>query len=163
MNKNVVLLLMVFTSCRPNDNFDAELASLLKGDVPFIYTASLENEIKDQDLLLFDARSFEEYQVSHLPGAVFIGYSFFLKGKVGGYDKNKKVVVYCSVGYRSEKIGRILQKMGFSHVRNLYGGVFDWKNRGNAVVNKKGEETDSVHTYNKKWSRWLKNGIKVYE
>ena len=73
------------------------------------------------------------------------------------------MVVYCSVGYRSERIGEKMQKMGFENVSNLYGGIFDWKNQGNTVINLNQEPTDSVHTYNRNWSQWLYNGIKVYD
>ena len=78
-------------------------------------------------------------------------------------DKDQEVIVYCSVGYRSERLGERLQKMGFENVKNLYGGIFDWKNQGNNIVNENNLETDSVHTYNKAWSQWLYKGIKVYE
>ena len=53
--------------------------------------------------------------------------------------------------------------MGFENVRNLYGGIFQWKNQDKPVVDTKGIKTDSVHTYSKAWSKWLKKGIKVYE
>ena len=78
-------------------------------------------------------------------------------------DKDKPVILYCSVGYRSEKIGERLQEMGFTEVYNLYGGIFDWKNKDNPVVNTHQNPTDSVHTYNKNWSKWLTKGVKVYD
>ena len=67
------------------------------------------------------------------------------------------------MGYRSERIGEKLQKMGFTNVKNLYGGIFDWKNQDFEVVGMDNLATDSVHTYNKSWSKWLYKGIKVYE
>ena len=53
--------------------------------------------------------------------------------------------------------------MGYTKVYNLYGGIFDWKNQSQIVVNHLNLPTDSVHTYSKVWSIWLHKGIKVYE
>lgn len=163
MNHKIIWgLLLITMSCVQNQDFDAEIASLLDGDVPVIHTDSLKRKMTSTpELVLLDARTFAEYEVSHLPGAIFVGYDPFLKKKVALYEKDRLIVVYCSVGYRSEKVGRKLRKMGYTRIFNFYGGIFDWKNKGNIVVNANGMETDSVHTYNKSWSRWLKKGIKV--
>ena len=114
------------------------------------------------DVVLLDARAYEEYQVSHIKGARWIGYSDFTVKSVADLPKDKAIVVYCSVGYRSEKITEKLQKEGYTHVSNFYGGIFSWKNEGGAVVNSKNQATDKVHTYNKKWSQWLLKGEKVW-
>ncbi|MFN8396323.1 MAG: rhodanese-like domain-containing protein [Bacteroidia bacterium] len=63
-------------------------------------------------------------------------------------DKARSVVVYCSVGYRNERIGEQLLAQGFSKVWNLYGGIFEWVNEGHEVVDAHGQPTDRVHTYN---------------
>ena len=100
-----------------------------------------------------------------MPNAKFIDYDRFEIEQVSDIDKEKEIIVYCSVGYRSEKIGEKLQEAGFQNVKNIYGGIFEWKNLNFEVVNQNGEPTDSVHTYNKRWSKWLQEGkgIKVYE
>ena len=72
------------------------------------------------------------------------------------------MVVYCTVGYRSERIGEKLQKMGFQDVHNLYGGITEWVNQGHKVVDPEGNETPKVHTYSKDWGKWLKEGEKVW-
>ena len=77
-------------------------------------------------------------------------------------NKNKTIVVYCSIGYRSEKIAEKLRRKGYT-VFNLYGGIFDWKNKGNTVVDSLGNTTEKVHAYNEAWSKWLFNGQKVYK
>jgi predicted sulfurtransferase len=66
------------------------------------------------------------------------------------------------VGYRSEKIAKRCQAAGFKQVYNLYGGIFEWVNQGNTVVNADGP-TEQVHTYDKKWSVWLDRGIRVFD
>ena len=100
--------------------------------------------------------------MSHIDGALLIDYDQFDPQMVVDYDRSKPVVVYCSVGYRSERIGEKLQEMGFENVVNLYGGIFQWKNEGFEVVDKAGDTTNLVHTYNRRWGKWLTNGEKIY-
>lgn len=71
------------------------------------------------------------------------------------------VIVYCSVGYRSERIGEKLQDAGFINVQNLYGGIFKWVNEGMPVYNSIGP-TKQVHGYSRSWGVWLQKGEKVY-
>jgi len=126
------------------------------------------NEVSVQDvkgkteILFVDAREESEYEVSHIKDAVFVGYDNLDLSDLGKVDKNKEVVVYCSVGYRSEKVAEKLLEIGFSDVSNLYGGIFEWINQKQIVVNLKNEPTDKVHAFNKVWEIWLKKGEKVY-
>jgi rhodanese-related sulfurtransferase len=145
-------------------SYEKKLESLYEGTVPTIQSSDLKRLVErgDDRLIILDIRSPEEYQVSRIPGAKFINYESFGKEDVKGVPKNAEIVVYCSVGYRSERIGKKMLDMGFENVRNLYGGIFQWKNEDNEVINQHQSVTDSVHTYNKKWSKWLEKGIKVH-
>lgn len=145
--------------------YDEKLASLYKNTVPLIKPDSLSDMQKTEKVYLLDTRSKKEYAVSHLQGARFIDYDDFDMNKVNDIPKDAKVVVYCSVGYRSERVGEKMKKAGYSDVSNLYGGIFQWKNENMPVVNPNGEVTDSVHTYNSRWGKWLEEGkgIKVYD
>jgi len=144
------------------EKFDRKLSRMLSGSVPFIYVQELE-KIQDHVILL-DARELEEYHVSHLNGAIHIGYDRFDKSSMADIPLDADLVVYCSIGYRSEKIGQKLQKMGYRSVRNLYGSIFEWVNQGKTIVDSNAKPTPQVHCYNKKWSRWMTNPeyIKVY-
>jgi rhodanese-related sulfurtransferase len=149
-------------ACGQKD-FDKKLNSLYKKTVPLIHAQELSKDLaENKNILLLDTRSYEEYEVSHLRNARFVDYNSFKARDMDGFDRDTKIIVYCSVGYRSERIGEKLFKMGFADVSNLYGGIFEWVNEGHTVVNKSGVATDSVHTYNKDWSRWLIGGVKVY-
>jgi rhodanese-related sulfurtransferase len=132
-----------------------------KESVPYIKIT----ELKNSKYILLDSREPREYQVSHIPNALFVGYDYFKPEKVSKLIKNRNtpIVVYCSIGVRSEQIGEKLQKMGYTNVYNLYGGIFEYKNKGGKVINTKNQETDSIHTFNKQWSIYLTKGIKVYE
>lgn len=154
----LVLLISAFTSCGQK-TFDEKMESLYKMTVPLIKADELKGK---GNVIILDTRQPEEYEVSHLPSARLVDYDNFKIEDVQNIDKNQEVIVYCSVGYRSERIGEKLQKAGFTNVKNLYGGIFGWKNEGLGVVDKNEQPTDSVHTYNKTWSKWLYKGIKVY-
>ena len=158
----LILFSLDMAKCQTKD-YKEKLESLYNHTVPLINSEDLNEAIKQgKSMVLLDIRSDEEYAVSHLEGAKKIDYDDFEKKDVQDIPLDAVVVVYCSVGYRSEKIGEQLLDMGFTNVRNLYGGIFQWKNDGFEVVNSRSIATDSVHTYNKSWSKWLDNGIKVY-
>ncbi len=143
--------------------YDEKLKSLYRNTVPQVKTSEVVEKMDSgQRVILLDTRSPEEYTVSHIPGASLINYDEFRSADVERLDRNAEIIVYCSVGYRSERIGEKLQTMGFKNVKNLYGGIFQWANDGRTLFNKDNLPTDSVHTYNKRWAEWLKRGIKVY-
>lgn len=145
-----------------NEAFDKEVDNLLNYSVAVISVKELKEKM--EEVHIFDAREMEEYKISHIPGAQYIGYDHWDKKAVKHLKKDAPIVVYCSVGYRSEKIGEKLQKLGYTNVKNLYGSIFEWVNSGESVVNKDGYTTSAVHTYNYKWSKWIdnKNIKKVY-
>lgn len=151
---------MVFTASGQK-KLERTLKQLNTGSVPYIYVNELQQE---EASVLLDTRKREEYEVSHLKNAIWVGYKGFREDSVIAKitDKNKPIVVYCSIGVRSEDIGEKLQKAGFTNVKNLYGGIFEWKNQGNPVYRDE-SETDSVHTFNKQWGKLLNSGIKVYD
>lgn len=143
-----------------NGAFNLTLKTLLSHNVPEV---SVPEAIKMKDVIFLDAREEAEYKVSHLAAAVFVGYEKFKLENVSRLEKNSKIIVYCSVGYRSEKIAEKMKAAGFSNVSNLYGGIFEWVNQENPVVDTDGQETKNVHAYNKTWGVWLNKGNKVYD
>lgn len=136
-----------------NPEFDKKLENLLRFSIPLIGVKELKNI--QSEVHIFDTRKEEEYAVSHIPGATFLGYDSFDPKQLAEIPKTDTVVLYCSVGYRSEKIGERLRKMGYTNVLNLYGSLFEWTNAGYPLVDKNGDPTQKVHTYNKNWSKWV--------
>ncbi len=157
----VILILPI--RCMSQKDFDKKINSLLSHTVPLIHQNELKERLDKEHLVLLDTRTSKEFNVSHLENAGFIDYENFRPEMVEDLDKDEPIVLYCSVGYRSEKIGEKLQELGFKNVYNLYGGIFDWKNNNNDVVNTQNIPTDTVHTYNKNWSKWLYKGVKVHD
>jgi rhodanese-related sulfurtransferase len=145
-----------------NPKFEKKVASLIDNTIPTINCPTLYKKIATENLYLLDAREAVEYKVSHLKGALYIGYDHFSAMKVLRIPKAATLVVYCSVGYRSEKIGEKLKALGYSKVYNLYGGIFEWSNAGYPLVDEQETPTQKVHAFNKDWGRWLEKGTKVY-
>ena len=135
---------------------------MARGDVPDWSVEQLRQQF--DDVLLLDTRERAEYEVSHLPGAVWIGYEDFDPNRLPtGLDPATKIVTYCSVGYRSERIGEQLQAAGFTDVHNLRGSIFEWANAGYPVVDAQNQPTQNIHGYNKKWGRWVRTLKVVYD
>ncbi len=167
MYKNLIfILLLAFNACTAqvpadlpkieNEAFDKEVQSILSFTVPLKGVKELSEENLEEYVIL-DAREIEEFEVSHIEDAQCVGYDDFKLSSIENIDKNQKIIIYCSVGYRSEKIGEKLQKAGYTNVYNLYGSIFEWVNQGNSIVDNSGETTNQIHTYNKTWSRWVFN------
>ena len=118
------LFLMLFamqTACaqapavRPhasNAKFDKMISQTIDFSVPVIGAEELKNSM--EEVIIFDAREKEEFEVSHIEGAQYLGYDDFDASRLGDISKDSKIVVYCSIGYRSEKIGEQLQTMGYN-------------------------------------------------
>lgn len=136
------------------------LNTLLSHKVPEIDVPAAAKDINGT--IFLDAREKEEFDVSHLPNAVFVGYDDFKKENVPVIAAGKKIVVYCAVGKRSENITEKLVKMGYSNVFNLYGGIFEWVNDGHTVYDQHNQPTMNVHAYSRLWGRFLQKGNKVY-
>ena len=137
------------------------LEKLNSKTVPYMTVEELQTK---KGVVVLDSREISEFNVSHIKDALYVGYNNFDKNKITAAipNKNANIIVYCSIGVRSEKIGEKLLKMGYKNVYNLYGGIFEWKNNNGKVIDNKGFETENVHTYNKSWSKYLKKGIKIY-
>ena len=134
------------------------LRTIYEKDFPLVHLEDLEGLEKP---VFLDTRSKEEFEVSHIQGAQWVGFETFDIKSLGHLDKSQPVVVYCSIGARSQDIGKKMQEAGFQKVYNLYGGIFHWVNE-DLPVYANGKQTQRVHAYNKAWGIWLSKGEKVY-
>jgi rhodanese-related sulfurtransferase len=157
-----LLFIVISTLSQAQNTIAKELERLNSKTVPYISVQELQAR---PEMVILDAREYKEFDTSHIKNAIYVGFNKFDKSKVAKKvkDKNTPIAVYCSIGVRSEKIGEKLVQLGYKNVYNLYGGIFEYKNENGKVVNNQNKVTDSVHTFNKRWSSYLKSGIKVYE
>jgi rhodanese-related sulfurtransferase len=146
---------------KKQDKLDRTLKKFNHESVPYMQVDALHGM---HHVLLLDTREKEEYEVSHLQNALWVGDKTFELDSVTSKitDKDTEIVVYCSIGVRSENIGEKLKEAGYSNVKNLYGGIFEWKNQGYPVYGPEGNETEKVHAFSKHWGKLLKKGEKVY-
>ena len=141
---------------------DRTIRAFNNGSVPYIH---IPEAVSQDSILFLDTRKIEEFEVSHLKNAVWVGYDLFdsLKIQRSIPDFNTPIIVYCSIGVRSEDIGEKLLKAGYTNVKNLYGGIFTWKNQGHPVFDTTGNETEKIHAFDKLWGKLLTKGEKVYD
>lgn len=156
----IVFLLFLAGSCRSQSIEDA-LQRYNKESIPYVRTDALNLH---PEAILLDARSREEFAVSTIPGAIWVGYKEFDPAHITSIlpDRSVPLLVFCSIGVRSENIGERLKKLGYWDVKNLYGGIFRYKNTGNTVVDSLGRPTEKVHAFNRNWGRLLLHADKVY-
>ena len=164
--KKTYVLLVILCFIVQLTNAQETLDDLLKryntNDIPYISVQELA--MPKTEVIIIDARALSEYNISHIKNAIHVGFNTFLLDAFAKQfpNKDKAIVVYCSLGIRSEIIANRLIKDGYTDVKNLYGGIFEWKNTNFSIYNFENKETDSIHAFSKAWSKWLKNGIKGF-
>ena len=86
--------------------------------------------------ILVDVREESEYAKDHLPGAIHLGKGIIerdIETKVP--DISDEVVLYCGGGFRSALAADNLQKMGYSNVVSMDGGIREWREKKYPLTN----------------------------
>ncbi len=95
-----------------------------------ITTVELKERLdKGEKLNLFDVREVHEYEEFNI-GATLIPLGE-LPGKLDelAHLKNEEVIVHCRSGARSGQAKMFLEDAGFTNVKNVLGGMLDWRAR----------------------------------
>jgi rhodanese-related sulfurtransferase len=85
---------------------------------------------RGEKLMLVDVREESEFAKDHLPGAIHLGKGVIerdIEARVP--DLNTPLVLYCGGGFRSALAADNLQKMGYSNVISMDGGVRGWREK----------------------------------
>ena len=85
--------------------------------------------------LLVDVREESEFAKDHLPGAIHLGKGVIerdIEGRVP--ELNTEIVLYCGGGYRSALAADTLQKMGYTNVISMDGGIRGWREKNYPLV-----------------------------
>ena len=106
------------------------------------------------DILLLDARTSEEFNVSHIKGAVRAGDVRSALNVIAAHPGKSMIVVYCSVGYRSARLADRLLERGVANVYNLEGSLFQWANEGRPLY-RGHERVGQVHPFDEDWGQLL--------
>ncbi|HWY57992.1 MAG TPA: rhodanese-like domain-containing protein [Terriglobales bacterium] len=86
---------------------------------------------RKEKFLLIDVREESEYAADHLPGAVHLGKGIIerdVENRVP--DRETPMVLYCGGGLRSALAADNLQKMGYTRVLSMDGGIRGWREKG---------------------------------
>ena len=119
----------------------------------------LDESPQRENLLLFDVREPEEYAVSHLQGAQPVPSKDEALKALQGAPSDQRIVLYCSVGYRSSELAQFLMKKGYTEVYNLEGSIFAWANEERPVY-QGNERVTVVHPHDRTWGRLLKKSLR---
>jgi rhodanese-related sulfurtransferase len=86
---------------------------------------------RGEKFVLVDVREDREFDADHLPGAVHLGKGVIERDVEGKYpDLETPLVLYCGGGFRSALAADNLQKMGYTNVISMDGGIRDWRGKG---------------------------------
>jgi len=151
----IVPIVLLITCCRGEPNDRAKRATL-EGmyqqyrqsfpDTPELTVDELVAIREAPDVILVDVREPAERQVSRIPGS--ISKSQFEADR--DTYRDKRIVTYCTVGYRSGLYARQLHIAGFK-ASNLKGSILAWVHAGHEVVDDE-DVTSRVHVYGQEWN-----------
>ena len=113
-----------------------------------------------EPVLLLDAREADEFQVSHIEGAVRATTVRAALNAIRADSREPTVVVYCSVGFRSSRLVSRLKARGVKKVFNLEGSLFQWANEGRPLA-RADEPATRVHPYDDYWGELLNEALRA--
>lgn len=114
-------------------------------EVPEVEPAELAEALAAGSSVLVDVREPREWAVSRISGAITI--DAFERDKA--QYKDRPIVAYCTIGYRSGQFAQRLSQDGFD-ASNLRGSILAWAHAGQPLVDDEGETT-RVHVYGPQW------------
>jgi rhodanese-related sulfurtransferase len=86
---------------------------------------------RGEKFILIDVREESEFARDHLPGAIHLGKGIIERDiEERMPDLNAPLVLYCGGGYRSALAADNLQKMGYTNVLSMDGGIRGWREKG---------------------------------
>ncbi len=85
---------------------------------------------RGEKLCIVDVREESEFAKDHLPGAIHLGKGVIerdIEAKLP--DTGKEIILYCGGGFRSALAAENLQRMGYTNVLSMDGGIRDWREK----------------------------------
>ncbi len=90
----------------------------------------LDFQKENKDFLLVDVREDREWAEGHAPGAIHLGRGIIERDIIKTEpNKDRAIVLYCGGGYRSAMSADNLQKMGYTNILSMAGGMRAWRER----------------------------------
>ena len=89
----------------------------------------LDRGDKDK-FVLVDVREDREFAADHIPGAVHLGKGVIERDIEAQFPAlDTPLVLYCGGGFRSALAADNLQKMGYTNVISMDGGIREWREK----------------------------------
>ncbi len=106
-----------------------DLVAQIKPNIKEVTIEQVVNFQKEaKDFLLIDVREDHEWQQGHAPGAVHLGRGIIERDIIAlEPNKGREIVLYCGGGYRSAMSAENLQKMGYTNIFSMAGGMRGWR------------------------------------
>ncbi|MBO7251423.1 MAG: rhodanese-like domain-containing protein [Oscillospiraceae bacterium] len=80
----------------------------------------------EQDYIIMDVRTSEEFREKHIPGAINIANETIGSEEIPELpDKDQLILVYCRSGNRSKQAAEKLVMLGYTNIVE-FGGIIDW-------------------------------------
>lgn len=117
----ILLAMMLLTACGQNKENKQEA-------VYMNISAEEAKQIMDSEegYVILDVRTQEEYDESHIPGAILIpDTEIEAQAEEELTDKDQLILVYCRSGRRSKMAAEILVQLGYTNIKE-FGGIIDW-------------------------------------
>jgi rhodanese-related sulfurtransferase len=111
----------------------AQLTAEAKSRIREVSPAEAKKQ-QAQGAVLIDVRERDEFEEGHAPGAIHLSKGVVeLRIEVAVPDPATPIICYCGGGSRSALAADNLQKMGYTNVASMAGGLKAWKNEGLAI------------------------------
>ena len=117
----ILLAVLLLTACQQPQEGTQKMAYVN-------ITAEQAKEIMDTQTgyVILDVREQDEYNESHIPGAILIPYTQIDQlAETKLTDKDQLILVYCRSGRRSKIAAESLVKLGYTNIKE-FGGIIDW-------------------------------------
>ncbi|HVO65114.1 MAG TPA: FAD-dependent oxidoreductase [Syntrophales bacterium] len=102
------------------------LTNKLDGIAKGISAFEAKKRIDEDNVLLLDVRTPEEFQTMQLPYNVIHIPLGALRGKAAELPKDRDIFAFCKISLRGYEAQRILNAVGFDRVQFIEGGIVGW-------------------------------------
>jgi len=122
----------------------------VKAPVEEIEPFEAAQEIEGGDVILIDTREPHEYQEAHLENGKLVP-----PGLLGDEiataapDKSARTIIYCRSGNRSYKAAEQMERLGYTDVASMAGGILAWQEQGLPVVSASGMTAEQRDRYSR--------------
>ena len=129
----------MLTATRPTrENDTVKTAQQLIDEAKAVVRQVTAREVQEalargEPMVLVDIREQNEWNLGHIPNALYIGRGVLERGMEAQVPRDANVVLYCASGNRSALAALVLTEMGYTTVASMAGGIRDWVDCGGEV------------------------------